>query len=875
MMGGVALKLRFVNLVSAVLAVLLLIGAALPTAFADTGDTLETVITVRASEIKNFGTYRAIQAALDSARYGATSDNVYRVVVEPGTYDLTRALHIYSNTTLYLGGVTLIRNGKSKANMLRTGDYDTESTGATGYAAHSNIEVRGGIFDGSGTSNTVMKVAHAKNFRLVNASLKNVRNGHLMEIAGVDGFYVNNCRFEEQTLDSNGVGYEAIQLDILKKGHLFECRSEALPLKNVVIEGCSFNNVPRAIGTHTMILNCPFTGIKIRNNSFTNLTSAAIQGVNWKNCEITGNTIENTPRGIAIYSMLTNGVGGYRASVLAGEGKTKTSVSGSYQTPTDSKLLIADNVIRDCGCVRDDYASYEYAGITVTGKKLGGVYAKFDDGSGGLPAGDYYITGVTLRGNLIEADGHGIRLENVRNAKLDTNSVTCGVNNFDRVKYNGVTVKNGCKITSIDNCDVYGSKNAGISVDSSKVTSITNSGVNGSGTDGIAVSNSSVIESIKANYIMKCGQNGVNVLSKSNAGKIEGNIICDCKKKTVSKAKKTKATVKNNSYKAVALTDMSLDTYEVTMGIGESFSPVMTYAPANATVRFNWSSSDKAVASVTPSGKITANSRGTAEIYVQSSNDYWCRVTVHVKNAPESITLNRRMLILGEGESFDLDSKLSNGSASHKITYTSNNTDAASVSASNGELTAHSVGTATIVATTFNGLIANCNVMVKNAPSSLTLDRHTLGMGVGESAKLTATIPDNSASKITWYTTDSDVVSVNDKGELVAKSEGLAYITAYTYNDHYESCEVKVEGTPTGVKLDGGDLTLSVGDTHELAYSVDGSPSRGVTFKSSDSNVCRVDKTTGVLTAKTSGKVKITVTTYNGQSDYIEVTVKG
>lgn len=854
------------------LLVLLTAVCSVPAAAAADDGAMRTVITVRASEIKNFGTYRAIQAALDTARFSATSDNIYRVVVEPGTYDLTRALHIYSNTTLYLGGVTLIRNKKSKANMLRTGDYDTESSGATGYAAHSNIEVQGGIFDGAGTANTVMKVAHAKNFRLTNACLKNVYNGHLMEVAGVDGFYVGNCRFEEQTLDSNGVGYEAIQLDILKKGHLYECRSEALALKNVTVEGCSFNNVPRAIGTHTMILNVPFTGIKIRNNSFTNLTSAAIQGVNWKNCEISGNTIENTPRGIAIYSMLTNGVGGYRASVLASEGKTKTSVSGNYQTPTNSKIVIADNVIRDCGCVRDDYASYEYAGITVTGKKLGGVYAKFADGSGGLPAGDYYITGVTLRGNLIEADGHGIRLENVRDTKVDSNSVTCGVNNFDRVKYNGITVKNGCKISEITGCDVYGSKNAGISVDKSSVTAITDSGLSGSGTDGIAVSNSSTVGKIIQNYIMKCGRYGVNVLSKSNAGKITGNIICECKKKAVNKAKKTTATVKDNSTKAVPLTEMWLNQYEVTLGIGESYSPVLSYAPTNATVRFVWSSSDRTVATVTPSGRIIANSRGEAEVYVRSSSDWWCMIKVNVKNAPDTIKLNRNMLILGEGESFDLDSKLSGGSASHSIRYTSNNADAASV-ASDGVVSAHSVGTATIVAKTFNGLIANCNVIVKNAPSSLTLDRHSLGMGVGEQGRLNASIPDGSASKITWYSSDSDIVSVNSKGELTAKSEGLAYVTAYTYNDHYESCEIRVEGKPESIALDEKNVTLSVGNTHELTYTVGGSSSRGVIFKSSDPNVVRVDKATGTLTAKAEGGARITVTTYNGVSDYVDVRV--
>ena len=176
----------------------------------------QTELYVRASQIKDLGTYVAIQAALDTARFGASESNVYRVTVEPGSYDLTRALHIYSNTVLQLEGVTLNRNPEATANMLRTGGYDSETEGATGYDAHSNITVEGGVFDGGGTCNTMIKVAHAKNFVMKNITFQNEQNGHIMEIAGVDGFTVKGCEFKDHRMDPDEVGYEAIQLDILK-----------------------------------------------------------------------------------------------------------------------------------------------------------------------------------------------------------------------------------------------------------------------------------------------------------------------------------------------------------------------------------------------------------------------------------------------------------------------------------------------------------------------------------------------------------------------------------------------------------------------------------------------------------------------------------
>ena len=221
-------------------------------------ESVETELYVRASQIKDMGTYVAIQAALDTARYGASESNVYRVTVEPGTYDLTRALHIYSNTVLQLDGVTLNRNPEATANMLRTGDYDSASEGATGYDAHSNIVVQGGVFDGGGTANTMIKVAHARDFVMKNITFQNEHNGHIMEIAGVDGFTVKGCSFKDHYMDVGEVGYESIQLDILKEGHIVQCRSEALTMKNILIEDCLFENCPRGVGSHTAILSAPF-----------------------------------------------------------------------------------------------------------------------------------------------------------------------------------------------------------------------------------------------------------------------------------------------------------------------------------------------------------------------------------------------------------------------------------------------------------------------------------------------------------------------------------------------------------------------------------------------------------------------------------------
>ena len=151
---------------------------------------------------------------------------------------------------------------------------------------YQNITIDGGIWNENGNSNTAIKICHTQNITLMNATLKNCSNSHLMEIAGNNGITIQNCNFADQALSTSAkpYTYEAIQLDILLESHLSGYLSEDLPLKNVKITGCSFKNVPRGIGSHTAILNNPVDTIEISNNTFTSLKSLAIQAMNYINC---------------------------------------------------------------------------------------------------------------------------------------------------------------------------------------------------------------------------------------------------------------------------------------------------------------------------------------------------------------------------------------------------------------------------------------------------------------------------------------------------------------------------------------------------------------------------------------------------------------
>lgn len=862
-------------------------------------DISDTQITVRSSEIKEKGTYKAIQAALDIARYSATNDNIYKVIVEPGEYDLTRSLHIYSNTELYLKNVKLVRNRESVANMLRTGDYDTENSGASGYDEYCNMTVTGGVFDGSNTSNTMIKAAHSTNLTFNGTTFKNVKNGHIMEIAGIDGFKVKNCTFKDQKLDPDDIGYEAIQLDILKSGHIVDCRSEDLAMKNVLIEGCTFENVPRGIGTHTMVLNNPFDGIKIKNNKFKNISSAAIQTMNWKNCEISGNTIEKTPRGISVYTILDNGMGAYKSSAIAKEGKTESHCSDKYSGAFDSNIVISGNTITGCGKVTDKFADYEPAGITVIGNVLSKVYSKYDDGSGALPKGDYSAKGVTVRNNTVEVNGYGIRMINAKSCEVLNNILRCGGNKNYKIDFHGIQVTdsqlNKIRGNSVSDADCNGisvykstvpviesneidnAKYIGICCDGSTVNQITGNTVIKTVKDGILFKNSKGNKSISGNYVTNAGARGIFVKDKSTAGTIEKNTVYGCKNTAIERTNNSKGKIGDNYFKIAALKSISLSTDRLVMGKGEKYPLTVSLYPANAKSKLIWKSSDSSIASVDGNGRVTAKKTGTAKITVKASDNISQTCTVTVKDAPEKIALNADMLTIGVGEQFDLDSSLTpQKAASQRVNYTSNNKGAVSISPAGGIITGESVGTATIVASTFNNKIANCNVIVKAAPYAVWFVEDFVDLGIGESYTFEAKMPDNTASNyLKFESSNPNIVEINPKtGEATAVSLGTAEVTATAFNGIQAHCTVSVLHAPEKVEITEKKVTLDEDGTTQLECAFpENSTACSITYMSSDPGVCHVDKY-GLVTAKAKGKAMVSARTYNGRIAFCEINVQ-
>ena len=308
------------------------------------------------------------------------------------------------------------------------------------------------------------------------------------------------------------------------------------------------------------------------------------------------------------------------------------------------------------------------------------------------------------------------------------------------------------------------------------------------------------------------------------------------------------------SAKVVTVTSITLDKTSLSMQVGETETITATVNPDNASDKsVVWGSSDVSVATVSD-GTITAKKSGEAIISAKSGSCIAkCKVTITVST--ESITLDKTSLSLVVGETAQLTATVKPDDATDKnVAWASSDESVAKVS--NGKVTAVKSGKATITAKC-GDKIAECAVTVTVPTGSVTLDKTTLSLAVGETEQLTATVkPDDATDKnVTWTSSDESVAKVVN-GKVTAVKSGKATITAKCGGKTAE-CAVTVT-VPTGsVTLDKTSLSLAVGETAQLAATVkpDDATDKNVSWTSSDESVAKVDN--GKVTAIKAGKATI------------------
>ena len=312
-----------------------------------------------------------------SSKLQALIDRVWRegggeIFIYPGFYNFS-VIRMRDGITLKMySGFTDAREGltadlaekinKGELTVLVVGNILNTNWNDFGRNGSSNFTVSGGVIDNDGKAKSRFYLGLCQGVTIENMILKDIKNGHFMQITGCRDVTVRNCIFAGY--DWNGTfTAETVQIEQshpgahsgdyenapirFEQGEIFGC-------KNITIDSCYFgpsDELPGhhiAIGHHGTAHEAVADGLTITNNVFDNPTYAAIRFANIVDVEITGNKFissadsnklcrERDPGFILLYSN-TNTVT-YQNII---DGKTVT-LGFSYELSGTHNVNISDN----------------------------------------------------------------------------------------------------------------------------------------------------------------------------------------------------------------------------------------------------------------------------------------------------------------------------------------------------------------------------------------------------------------------------------------------------------------------------------------------------------------------------------------------------
>ncbi|MDR1984337.1 MAG: Ig-like domain-containing protein [Prevotellaceae bacterium] len=251
------------------------------------------------------------------------------------------------------------------------------------------------------------------------------------------------------------------------------------------------------------------------------------------------------------------------------------------------------------------------------------------------------------------------------------------------------------------------------------------------------------------------------------------------------------------------------------------------------------------------------------------------------------ITLNKANVLLNIGTTVTVKPTVLPTNATNKrVTWKSDSTNIATVDA-HGLITGKAVGTTKITATTVDGnKTATCIVSVTTASipvTGVTVTPETASIDVNTTVKITAKVsPDNATNKkVTWKSESDAIATVDSTGLVKGIAAGTVKITATTVDgNRTATCTVTVKSSTsvpvTGVTVTPDTANVEVNKTVQITAKVspDNATNKKVTWKSENDATAIVDST-GLVTGKAVGNVKVIATTDDGgKTDTAVVIVK-
>ncbi|HET9634718.1 MAG TPA: Ig-like domain-containing protein [Gemmatimonadaceae bacterium] len=253
-----------------------------------------------------------------------------------------------------------------------------------------------------------------------------------------------------------------------------------------------------------------------------------------------------------------------------------------------------------------------------------------------------------------------------------------------------------------------------------------------------------------------------------------------------------------DSAPAVAVASVAVSPASASVQVGSTTQLSATTSDASGNTltgrAITWSSSNGAIATVSSNGLVTGASAGSVQITATSegqtgSSTITVTATTPVPVATVTVSPSSTSLNVGANAQLSATTRDASGNTltGRVITWSSSNSNVASVNANTGLVTAVAAGSAQVTATS-EGKTGSASVtVIAPAPApvaTVTVSPSSTTLTVGNTAQLTATTRDANGNTLTgrvvsWSSSNSAVASVNaNSGLVTAVAAGSAQITA-------------------------------------------------------------------------------------------------
>ncbi len=325
----------------------------------------------------------------------------------------------------------------------------------------------------------------------------------------------------------------------------------------------------------------------------------------------------------------------------------------------------------------------------------------------------------------------------------------------------------------------------------------------------------------------------------------------------------------------ILVTDITVSPATATVITSETEQLTVSVLPANATDKtVTWSSDNTDVATVDETGLVSAVSPGSAIITATATDGSdivgTTEITVENQEVTDITVSPETRTILVEDDLQMSRSVTPSNATDRTVTWSSDNSDVATVDASTGLVTGVSVGTVTITATANDGSGVYGTATITVDPilvSSITISPSSESVNVGSTLALTESVsPSNATDKtVTWSSDDTDVATVDATGLVTGVAEGVVTITATAQDAGGEVGTAEITVTvvlPNSVATSEslGFVEGEAAKTLTATISPSNTTDKSVTWSSDDTDVATVDALTGEVTPQGVGSCYVIVT---------------